>query len=184
VRINVIGTSGSGKTTFGKQLAELLNITFLEMDAIFWGPEWYFPPDEEFLPLVSKMLEAENWVLDGNYTRTLPIKWERVDVVIWLNYSFPRTIYQAVRRAVTRLFSQEEFWPGTGNRENLKMLFSRDSIVWWTIRSYTRHVKRNAAYLDAEEYSQITFHRIRSPRQAVRFLQKVQGNPDYLLEKS
>jgi shikimate kinase len=35
VRINVIGTSGSGKTTFGKKLAKTLSIPFLEMDAIF-----------------------------------------------------------------------------------------------------------------------------------------------------
>jgi len=182
MRINVIGTSGSGKTTFGRQLAETLDLPFLEMDAIFWGPDWYSPPDDEFFPRLTKLLEGENWVLDGNYTRTLPIKWVQVDVVIWLNYNFIRTIYQAIRRALTRLFSQEELWPNTGNRESLKKLFSRDSILWWTISTYTRHVKRNAAYLDAEQYSHITFHRIRSPGQAARFLVKVQNDPDYLLE--
>ncbi|MEE8357150.1 MAG: shikimate kinase [Anaerolineales bacterium] len=117
MRINVIGTSGSGKTTFGKKLAEILSIPFLEMDAIFWGPEWSSPEDQVLFPRLSKALEGENWVLDGNYSRTLAIKWELVQAVIWLDFSFARTLYQAVVRAIPRLFSQEELWPEleTGN---------------------------------------------------------------------
>ena len=154
------------------------------MDAEFWGPDWSFPPDEEFFPQLSRLLEAENWVLDGNYTRTMSFKWDRVQVVIWLNYSFPRTVYQAISRAISRLFSQEELWPGTGNRENLKMLFSKDSIVWWTISSYKRHFKRYIGYLEDKRFSHIKFHRIRSPREANQFLEIVQENPASLLEKS
>ncbi|HDY8086621.1 TPA: (d)CMP kinase, partial [Vibrio vulnificus] len=33
-RINVIGTSGSGKSTFSRQLASKLKYPYLEMDAI------------------------------------------------------------------------------------------------------------------------------------------------------
>jgi adenylate kinase family enzyme len=182
VRINVIGTSGSGKTTFGRQLADAINHPFYEMDALFWGPDWYFPTNEEFFPRVKKVLAGENWVLDGNYSRTMGFKWERVQAVIWLNYSFPRTVYQAVKRALTRLVDQKELWPGTGNRENVKMLFSRESIVLWTISSYHRQAKRNAGYLDDERFPHIVFHRIRSPRQAKIFLEKVQEEPTSILE--
>ncbi len=181
VRINVIGTSGSGKTTFGRKLANILDHPFIEMDAVFWGPNWYFPPDEEFFPKLTEMLNQEKWVLDGNYTRTMGFKWDRVQAVVWLNFSFARTLYQAVKRATCRLFTQEELWPGTGNRENLKMLFSKDSIVLWTIRGYHRHVKRNIGYINAEEYSHIRFHRIRSPRDVKRFFQLVAEDPDYIL---
>jgi adenylate kinase family enzyme len=183
MRINVIGTSGSGKTTFGRQLAEILEIPFLEMDAIFWGPNWSFPPDEEFFPGLSEILKGEKWVLDGNYTRTLGVKWSRVQAVIWLNYSFSRTVYQAVTRAISRLFSREELWPDTGNRENLKMLFSKDSIILWTLRSYHRHSKRNAGYMENEDFSHIKFHRIKSPREAKRFLEIVKQDPSILFFK-
>ncbi|MGB2963044.1 MAG: shikimate kinase [Anaerolineales bacterium] len=129
MRINVIGTSGSGKTTFGRDLANILNIPFVEMDAIFWGPEWTFPEDDELFRRLASSLEAESWVLDGNYTLTLPIKWERVETVIWLDFSFPRTFYQALARAIIRAITGEELWPGTGNKESFRKLLSRESIV-------------------------------------------------------
>ena len=106
MRINVIGTSGSGKTTFGRELASVLDLPFIEMDAIYWGPDWTFPPDEEFYSKLTNLLEGDNWVLDGNYTRTMGFKWDRVQAVVWLNFSFPRTVYQAVTRALSRLIQQ------------------------------------------------------------------------------
>jgi adenylate kinase family enzyme len=182
VRVNVIGTSGSGKTTFGRQLAEILDIPFIEMDAIFWGPNWTFPEDDQLFAILENVLASNSWVLDGNYTRTLDVKWKRVQAVIWLNYSFLRTICQAVTRAVSRLFSQEELWPGTGNRESFNMLFSKDSIVLWTLRSYHRHKKRNIGYIYDQKNDHIKFHRIHSPRERKEFLKIVIENPEFILE--
>ncbi len=181
MKINIIGTSGSGKTTFSKQLAEILNVPFIEMDALYWGPDWTRLTDQDLFYRLRKALEGENWVLDGNYSRTQDIKWELVEVVIWLDYSFPRTLYQAVRRALTRILTREEFWPGTGNRESLRMLFSRDSIVLWTIQSYGRRKKKYLSYLEADEFSHIHFNRLQSPREAYQFLIDVKQDPAFLL---
>ncbi len=92
---------------------------FVELDAIFWGPDWSFPDDEVFFRKLASALEGENWVLDGNYTRTISLKWDNIDTVIWLDFSFTRILYQAVTRAVTRIFTGEELWDDTGNRETL-----------------------------------------------------------------
>lgn len=180
MRVNIIGTSGSGKTTFGRQLAQALNIPFIEMDALFWGPDWSFPEDEVLIARLSEALEGESWVLDGNYTRTTPVKWERVEVVIWLDYSFPRTLYQAVSRATRRLFSKEELWPGTGNRETLKMLFSKESIVLYTITSYGRKRKNIIKMMESPEFQTIHFHRLRSTAQSRSFLNAIRKDPQAL----
>src|SRR5207247_4580735 len=37
-RVNVKGISGSGKTTFSRELAERLSVPYLELDAIHHGP--------------------------------------------------------------------------------------------------------------------------------------------------
>lgn len=39
-RINVVGTSGSGKSTFGRQLSQQICAPYIEMDALFWQPNW------------------------------------------------------------------------------------------------------------------------------------------------
>jgi hypothetical protein len=48
------------------------------MDAVFWGPNWHWPGDEEFFTKLKNELSRDAWILDGNYTRTIPIKWENV----------------------------------------------------------------------------------------------------------
>lgn len=183
MRINIIGTSGSGKTTFGRQLAEILRIPFIEMDAIFWGPNWSPSENDPFFERLAEALEGEKWVLDGNYSRTNPIKRKRVEVVIWLDFSFPRTLRQAVSRAISRLISQEELWPGTGNRETLRMLISKESIVLWTITSYGRKRKNIIKMMESPEYQHIQFHQLRSPAKAASFLEEVRRNPEVLFAR-
>ncbi|AUL95713.1 adenylate kinase [Vibrio vulnificus] len=68
------------------------------MDAIFWKPNWQESSDEEFFANLADRLSAEHWVLDGNYNRTAEIKWNRVDSIVWVDYSFVRTLFQAVKR--------------------------------------------------------------------------------------
>ena len=142
MRINVIGTSASGKSTFSRKLAQVLDVPYIEMDRLFWKPAWEKPTDEEFFANLQTALEQEHWVLDGNYSRTTPLKWPRTEAVIWLDYSFARTLYQAISRAIKRSISQEELWPGTGNIESFGRLFGRDSIVLWSIQSYHRNRRR------------------------------------------
>ncbi len=175
-RINVVGSSGAGKSTFSRQLAAVLDIPYIEMDALYWLPDWTEPPDDVFFPLLEEALQGEAWVLDGNYSRTTAIKWRRVQTVIWLDFSLPRTLLQAFFRAARRSWTREELWPGTGNRESFRKSFlSRDSVLWWTITSFGRKRKRYAALMDGVRYPQIAFVRLDSPRQCRAFLAQLDG---------
>jgi adenylate kinase family enzyme len=170
-RMNVVGTSGSGKTTVSQALSQILNIEHIEMDALFWGPDWSWPSDEEFFTKVEHALAKEAWILDGNYTRTIPIKWKHVESVIWLDYSFMRTIRHAIRRAITRSITQEELWAGTGNRESLKKsFFSKDSIILWTITTHRKVRQKYERFMHDRAYSDITFIRLRNPKETQHFL--------------
>lgn len=48
MKINVVGTSGSGKSTLARQLAERLDVPYIEMDRLYWRPEWQGTPDDAF----------------------------------------------------------------------------------------------------------------------------------------
>ncbi len=170
-KINVVGTSGSGKSTFSKRLSKILNGSYIEMDKIFWGPNWYWPSDEEFFSKLQNELRQDSWILDGNYTRTIPIKWEKVDTVIWLDYPFLITLFRAIRRAFLRSLTQEELWEGTGNRESFKKsFFSNDSIILWMIKTHNQVRKKYESYIVDSKFSHIKFIRLRSDRDVEFFL--------------
>lgn len=173
-RINVVGTSGSGKSTFSRLLAGALDYKYIEMDAIFWKPDWQESIDEEFFAALESQLASDTWVLDGNYSRTGSIKWARVDTVIWIDYSFTRTIYQAVKRAFVRSISKQELWQNTGNVESFKKsFFSKDSIILWTLKTYKTHRARYQRLLVDPDYSHINFIRITSPKEARAYITKL-----------
>ena len=182
-RINVIGTSGSGKSTFGRRLADSLGLPFVEMDAVYWRPNWGQPTDDEFIPQIAQIAARPRWVLDGNYSRTTPAKWERAQLVVWLDMSLTRTIYRVTSRCIKRSFSGEEVWPGTGNRETLRKSFlSRKSVILWALTNFHRNRRRYAEWFAANEYPHLAFVRLRSPGEVERFLE-VASNASGLAEK-
>jgi len=128
---------------------------------------------EEMRELFDKLEEAiqpDGWVIDGNYTRTIPIKWQHVDTVIWLDYGFVTNLFRICKRSVQRTLSQDELWEGTGNRESWHKLFSQDSIVLWFFKTHAKNKKRYAKMMLDEQYAHIKFIRVRSPKEARRLL--------------
>jgi adenylate kinase family enzyme len=177
-RINVVGTSGSGKTTFARELARRLGLPYFEMDALSWKRGWQEASDAEFFPKVEQATSGPRWVLDGNYTRTVPIKWRRVQTVIWLDPPFVQTVCRVTARTIRRAFTREELWPGTGNRESLtQAFFSRKSIIWWAITTHGLNRRKYSARMAAPEYSHIKFVRLRSDAEAARFLAAIGRGP-------
>lgn len=170
-RINIVGTSGSGKSTFAKALAGKMNCPYVEMDGIWWKENWQNVSDEEFFEELETALATDVWVLDGNYTRSTPVKWKNVQMIIWLDFPFHITLYRAIKRAISRWISQEELWHG--NKESLPKLLSKDSIVWWTITTYKKNAAKYEALMKEERFAHIKFVRLRSQRDVDSFLHSV-----------
>ncbi|MFQ2346871.1 MULTISPECIES: (d)CMP kinase [Aeromonas] len=177
-RINVVGTSGSGKSTFSQVLANKLNYPYLEMDAMFWKPNWQGSTDEELFATLKRKLADEYWVLDGNYNRTVPIKWERVDTVIWIDYSFSRTLYQAIKRAFLRSLTKQELWKNSGNVESFRKSFlSKDSVILWACKTYKNNRARYLQIFSDPKYSHIRFIRLQSPTMVKAFICGLSDRP-------
>ena len=174
LRINVVGTSASGKSYFARQLARRLGCPHIEMDLLFWGPDWQPVPDELFIERLEQAISEPNWVLDGNYNRTKAVKYRRVNTVIWLDYSLPRTLARAVKRATNRVWTRRELWPGTGNRESFRRSFlSRESIILWTLQTYYSNRRRYLGNMRDPDLAHINFVQLRSPKQANQLLQSL-----------
>ena len=130
MRINVIGTAGSGKSTFSKRIAEKLDIPCIEIEELAWKSNWTEATDDELFSELKTNLSSEDWVLDGNYSKTRHIKWKRCQIVVYLDLSFHIIFYRLLRRTLIRIFTGKELW--AGNKETfLRQFFTRDSVIWW-----------------------------------------------------
>jgi len=168
-RIVVVGTSGSGKTTFAQQLAGLLNRTHIELDALHWGPKWTVRPD--FTELVSVAISADEWVVDGNYRIVRNKVWRRATAIVWLNYSFRVIFYRALLRTVRRLVSRELLY--AGNRESFRGAFlERDGIPWWVIRTYRSRRREYRVLLSQPCFRHLEQFELTSIEQTVALLHR------------
>ena len=86
-RILVIGCPGSGKTRLAKALGEKLDLPVVHLDKLWWTGEWENVSREEFDARLEQVLEGEKWIIDGNFSRTMPLRLRYCDTIIYLDYS-------------------------------------------------------------------------------------------------
>jgi len=168
-RVAVIGPSCSGKTVFSQRLAGRLGCPHIELDGLFWGPEWTPRGSDEFRRQVARATSQQSWICDGNYRGVRDLVWSRATAVIWLNYSFPVVLGRALRRAIRRIQTGEELYGG--NRESFVRTFlSRDSILLWVVTSFGGHRRDYHDVFRRGEYSHLRLMELKTPRQAEAFL--------------
>lgn len=172
-RIVVVGTSGSGKTALARRLTERLGYPHIELDALNWNANWTNVPIETFRGRVVRALDADEWVVDGNYAKVRDIVWTRADTIVWLDYSLPLILWRLVRRTFGRVATGEELW--AGNRESVRILFSRDSIVLWALQTYRPLRRTYAAIPGNPTWAHLTLVRLRSPRECAAWLARLTG---------
>lgn len=169
-RINVTGTSCSGKTTLARAIAARLGLPCVELDALHWEADWTEAAPEVMRDRVRDALhDRPGWVVDGNYSVTRDLVWQQVDTVVWLDYSLPVILGRFGRRTLRRIRSREELWPGTGNRETLRQhLDPRASLLWWILSTYRRRRREYPQLLASRP--EIAVVRLRTPGEAQRWL--------------
>ena len=175
-RVSVVGNSGSGKTTFGRRLSELLRVPFVELDSLHHLPDWQPIDPPLFVARVREMTDEEGWVIDGNYRAVVsdgPV-WERADTVIWLDMPTRVHMYRVVRRTLRRVVTREELW--NGNREpfsNLYRLDPTENVIVWSWTNRHRHRARLLEAMDSPAYSHLDFVRLRTRAAAANFLRNM-----------
>ena len=170
-RVSIVGSPGSGKTTVGRQLADRLGVTHVELDSIFHQSGWTELDREEFRRRVGAAVSGDGWVIDGNYTTVRDLVWARADTVVWLDLPRRLITRRVVVRTLRRALTRQELW--NGNREPLSNFYRLDperNIIRWAWVMHPGYIDRYAAAMTDETTAHLRFIRLRSPAEVTAFL--------------
>lgn len=100
-RIVIIGCGGSGKSTLACQLGKKLNIPVVHLDKLWWKPGWVESSREEFDAKLAEELVKPQWIMDGNFDRTIPERIARCDTIIFLDFNRFTCLIGVLKRVLT-----------------------------------------------------------------------------------
>jgi adenylate kinase family enzyme len=126
-RVAIVGGPGTGKST----LARSLGLPHVELDALWWDPQWTQAPIDVFQARVADVVDGDRWVVDGFYVdeAMIPLVWPRADVIVWLDLPRWTSVRRALLRAVVRVVRRTELW--NGNRQSWTVLTPSSIVRFW-----------------------------------------------------
>jgi adenylate kinase family enzyme len=162
-KVLVIGSGGSGKSTFAARLGAATGLPVIHLDACYWRAGWDPTPKDEWVHAVDALAAGDAWIMDGNYGGTLDRRIAACDTVIFLDLPRVVCLWRAVRRALRhRGRTRPDMAPGCPERLTLEFV----RWIWEYPRRRRPGVLRKLAALAPGQRAVI----LRSRREAERFL--------------
>ena len=97
-KILVIGCPGSGKSTFARKLKDVTGLPLYYLDMIWHKPDQSTISAQEFDQRLKEILMSEEWIIDGNYSRTLAVRLQHCDTVFFLDFPVELCLLGAASR--------------------------------------------------------------------------------------
>ena len=108
-KILVVGCPGSGKSTFSRKLREATGLPLYYLDMLFHRPDRTTAPREEFDAALAEIIAKDEWIIDGTYLRTLPMRLAACDTV----FLFDLPLDLCLEGAASRIGTDREDMPWT-----------------------------------------------------------------------
>ena len=97
-KVIVIGCPGSGKTTFSKKLHMITGLPLYHLDVIWHKPDKTHITRDNFDKSIAEILNTSEWIIDGNYNRTIEIRLKHCDTVFLFDLQTEVCIEGAMNR--------------------------------------------------------------------------------------
>jgi hypothetical protein len=177
-RILVIGRTGSGKTTLARDIAAALRVPHVELDSLYFRPDFSTVPESVLRERVTAAVEPDRWVTDGNKRAVRDLVWPRADTIVWLDYSAAVSLWRLGRRAVRRTASLRTEAAAAGTTRALPgQLLAAAKGVLTALRSHIGQRREFPRLFAAPENQHLAVVRLRSPRATRRWYNRVLAPP-------
>ncbi len=100
-RIIIIGCGGAGKSTLARRLGEKLGLPVVHLDKLWWREGWTHIAQEEFDAALLAEVQKDCWIIDGNYNRSMPMRLQYCDTIIYLDFSRIACLMGVCKRILT-----------------------------------------------------------------------------------
>src|SRR3954447_15869821 len=170
-RILVLGRTGSGKTTLARELAAALGVPHVELDSLYFGPEFSTAPLSVLRKRTTAAIAADRWVTDGNKRAVRDLVWPRADTIVWLDYPLGVSLWRLAKRACRRTSALKAQAVKSGAESGLRtQLLAAARGVLTALRSHAGQ-RREYTRIFAEPANQhLAVVRLRSPRATHQWL--------------
>ncbi len=85
-KILIVGCGGAGKSTLAAKLGQKLGLPVVNLDKIWWLPDWQTRSEDEFDVLLQTELNKPAWIIEGNFYRTFTRRLRYSELCIFLDY--------------------------------------------------------------------------------------------------
>lgn len=166
-RIMIFGRPGSGKSTFALALHKSISIPLHHLDKYFYEANWVERDYQEFMQIQQSIVEQNEWIIDGNNTKSLELRYSHANLVLYFNY--PRWL--CYLRTFKRLFDKKAEIDdrALGCNETIRLSLLR--YMW----SYEGRVLNQISDLK-ERFPEVEFIEIIHDRQIKNILNKITLN--------
>ena len=99
-KVIIIGCSGAGKSTLARKLGDKLDLPVVHLDRLWWTAGWQNVTREEFDERLDRALAMEQWIIDGNYSRTMEARLQKCDTIIYLDFNRWQCLLGMLQRVI------------------------------------------------------------------------------------
>lgn len=98
-RVVIVGCGGAGKSTLAVEMGERFGLEVVNLDKLWWLPNWQNRSEQDFDELLFSNLKKDNWIIEGNYARTFEMRLKYADFCLFLDYDTELCMQSVYERA-------------------------------------------------------------------------------------